>query len=69
MEINNEIIIQRIEEIYRKYGVSTKFIESLNSEQKIKGMKGILAELDIKKEKEYSAEDLLFIRKVYAMFC
>ena len=69
MEINNEIIIQRIEEIYRKYGVSTKFIESLNSEQKIKGMKGILAELDIKKEKEYSAKDLLFIRKVYAMFC
>ena len=32
-------------------------------------MKGILAELDLNKLRDYSPEDLLFIREIYSMFC
>lgn len=32
-------------------------------------MKGILAELDLKKTKDYSPEDLVFIKQIYSMFC
>lgn len=69
MEIKDSIIIQRIKEMYRKYGVDLKFLEMLDDEQKIKGMKGVLAELDLKKNDDYTSDDLLFIRKIYSMFC
>lgn len=69
MEIKDSIIIQRVEEMYRKYGVDLKFLEMLDDEQKIKGMKGVLAELDLKKNGDYTSDDLLFIRKIYSMFC
>lgn len=69
METNNEKIIQRIEEMYKRYEVDTKFLNSLNNEQKLKGMKGILAELDLNKKKNYTQDDLLFIRNIYSMFC
>lgn len=69
METNNSIIIQRIEELYKKYEVDTNFIDSLDDRQKIKGMKGVLAELDLNKKRNYTQDDLLFIREVYSMFC
>lgn len=69
MEINNKIIIQRIEEMYKKYGVDTEFLELLDEEQKIKGMKGVLAELDLNKKEDYSLDDLSFIKKIYSIFC
>ena len=69
MEIENSIIVQRVEEMYKNYGVDLKFIEALDDEQKIKGMKGVLAELDLKKKGDYTADDLLFIKKIYSMFC
>ena len=55
--------------MYKKYGVDTKFIESLDEEQKIKGMKGVLAELDLNKKEDYSLEDLSFIKQIYSLFC
>lgn len=69
MEIKDRIIMQRVEEMYRKYGVDLTFLERLDDEQKIKGMKGILAELDLKKNDDYTSDDLLFIRKIYSMLC
>ena len=69
MKLNNSIIIQRIEEMYRKYGVDLEFLEALDEKQKIKGMKGVLAELELKKNGDYTSDDLLFIQEVYSMFC
>jgi len=45
------------------------FLDALDDERKIKGMKGILAELDLKKKHDYTPEDSKFIRKIYSMFC
>lgn len=69
MEIDNKIIIQRVEEMYRKYGVDTERLELLDDERKIKGMKGVLAELDLKRKMDYSPEDLLLIRQIYSTLC
>ncbi len=69
MEIENDAIIQRVEEMYKKYGVDLKFLEKLDDEKKIKGMKGVLAELDLKKKENYTSDDLLFIKEIYSMFC
>lgn len=69
MEIKNSIIVQRVEAMYKKYGVDLKFLEMLDDEQKIKGMKGVLAELDLKKKSDYTSDDLLFIKEIYSMFC
>ena len=69
MELNNSIIIQRIEEMYRKYGVDLEFLEALDEKQKLKGMKGVLVELELKKNGDYTSDDSLFIKEVYSMFC
>ncbi len=69
MEIENDAIIQRVEEMYKKYGVDLKFLEKLDDEKKIKGMRGVLAELDLKKKENYTSDDLLFIKEIYSMFC
>lgn len=69
MSAEESAIIQRVEEMYRKYGVDLKFLEILEDEQKIKGMKGVLAELDLKKSRDYTSDDLLFIKNIYSMFC
>lgn len=49
--------------------MDTEFLDALDDERKIKGMKGVLAELQIKKKKDYTADDLQFIREIYARFC
>ena len=69
MEKSNELIIHRIKKLYKKYGVDAKYIDLLDDDRKIKGMKGILAELDLNRTRDYSLEDLLFIREIYSMFC
>lgn len=69
MEMSNDLIIQRIKKLYKKYGVDAKFIDLLDDDRKIKGMKGILAELELNKVRDYSPEDLLFIREIYSIFC
>jgi len=55
--------------MYVEYGVNTMFLDKLDDIQKIKGMKGILAELDLNRTKNYSPEDLIFIQQIYSMFC
>jgi len=67
--MDNNTIIQRIREMYMEYGVDMNFLDTLNDEQKIRGMKGVLAELDLKKKKDYTSEDLKFIKHIYSMFC
>ena len=69
MEMSNDLIIQQIKKLYKKYGVDARFIDLLDDDRKIKGMKGILAELDLNRMRDYSPEDLLFIREIYSVFC
>jgi len=67
--MDNNYIIQKIRKMYIDYGVNVAFLDALDDERKIKGMKGILAELDLKKKHDYTPEDSKFIRKIYSMFC
>ena len=67
--MDNNFIIQRIRKMYVEYGVDTAFLDTLDDERKIKGMKGVLAELDLNKKKDYSSKDLEFIKEIYSMFC
>jgi len=67
--MENEYIIQKVRELYEKYGVPSGFLDLLSDEEKIRGMKGVLAELDLKKKKDYSGEDIIIIRKIYALLC
>ena len=56
-----EDILSQIDYLYEKYNVDKSFYISMNKEQKIKGMKGILAELDLKKNSEYEKKDIVAI--------
>lgn len=66
--MKNKIICE-LYKLYNKYGVDTKFLDSLDDEKKIKGMKGVLAMLDLNKMQEYDKQDLEFIRKIYSKYC
>jgi hypothetical protein len=67
--MDNEAILKRIRRMYIEYGVDTNFLDALDDERKIKGMKGVLAELDLNKKKDYTPDDIKFIQEVYSMFC
>ena len=41
----------------------------MGKDEVIRGMKGVLAELDKKKKKPYADEDLLIIREIYGRCC
>lgn len=69
LETDAKVVIKRLEEMYRDYEVDISFLERMDDGQKIKGMKGILAELDLKKKVSYTQDDLCFIKKVYSIFC
>ena len=62
-------IIKKIYGLYIKYGVNIELLDSLDDERKIKGMKGVLAELDLNKKQEYDQIDLQFIQKLYSRYC
>lgn len=62
-------ILSAIDYLYRKYEVSNDFYILLSEENKIRAMKGILAELDKKKKAEYSKEDIELIKDIYFMCC
>ena len=64
-----DVIIQRIRRMYLEYGVDTSFLDALDDKRIIKGMKGILAELDLNKKKDYTQDDIKFIQEIYSMFC
>jgi hypothetical protein len=58
-----------VEEMYRYYEVDLAFLETLDDEQKMKGLKGVLAELDLKKKVSYTPDDLSFIKQIYSLLC
>ncbi len=62
-------VIEAIKKMYVEYGVDVDFVKNMTDEEIIKGMKGVLARLDINKKKEYSVEHRAFIKEVYARFC
>lgn len=62
-------LIKKIYGLYIKYGVNIELLDSLDDERKIKGMKGVLAELDLNKKQEYDQMDLQFIQKLYSRYC
>lgn len=67
--VDNNFIIQRIRSMYLEYGVNTAFLDTLDEEHIIKGMKGVLAELDVNKNRNYEPEDIKFIQEAYSLFC
>lgn len=67
--MNIKSILRQIDYLYDKYGVDKSFYFFMNDEQKIKGMKGILAELDLKKNIEYDKVDLKIIKDIYSVCC
>ena len=56
-------------ELYEKYGVERIFYSDMGTEQIIRGMKGILANLDLNKQKSYTKEDAELIKDIYFMYC
>ncbi|HOJ78573.1 MAG TPA: hypothetical protein PLZ08_10930 [Bacillota bacterium] len=67
--MDNDAIIRRIRRMYIEYGIDTSFLDTLDDQRIIKGMKGILAELDLNKKKDYTQDDIKFIQEIYSMFC
>ena len=48
--MSEDKIIKTIDELYEKYGVERIFYSNMETEQIIRGMKGILANLDLNKQ-------------------
>ena len=67
--INSRDVVSYVKKMYKKYGVDSRCIIDLTDDQIVKGMKGVLAELDLNKKREYEQEDLFMIKKIYSMFC
>ena len=62
-------ILKTIDELYEKYGVDRTFYSDMEVNEIIRGMKGILAELDLKKQKSYTKEDAEKIKDIYGLCC
>lgn len=67
MNIQNTIEI--IDMLYDKYGVDKKFYSEMSDDEIARGIKGILAELDMKKKNPYSSSDIEMIKDIFALFC
>lgn len=67
--MNEDRIIKIIDELYEKYGVERIFYSGMETEQIIRGMKGILANLDLNKQKSYTREDAELIKDIYGLCC
>lgn len=67
--MSEDKIIKTIDELYEKYGVESVFYSDMETEQIIRGMKGILANLDLNKQKSYTKEDEELIKDIYGLFC
>ena len=62
-------IIRTIDELYEKYGVEKIFYADMETDQIIRGMKGILANLDLNKQKSYTKGDAELIKDIYGLCC
>ena len=69
IKMSEDKIIKIIDELYEKYGVERIFYSDMGTEQIIRGMKGILANLDLNKQKSYNKEDAELIKDIYFMYC
>ena len=69
IKMREDKIIKIIDELYEKYGVERIFYSDMGTEQIIRGMKGILANLDLNKQKSYTKEDAELIKDIYFMYC
>ena len=69
IKMSEDKIIKIIDELYEKYGVERIFYSDMETEQIIRGMKGILANLDLNKQKSYTKEDAELIKDIYFMYC
>lgn len=67
--MSEDKIIKTIDELYEKYGVDRIFYSDMETEQIIRGMKGILANLDLNKQKSYTKEDVELIKDIYGLCC
>mgnify|MGYP004446031517 CR=1 FL=1 len=67
--MSEEKILKTIDELYEKYGVDRIFYSDMEVNEIMRGMKGILAELDLKKQKSYTKEDAEIIKDIYGLFC
>ena len=69
IKMSEDKIIKIIDELYEKYGVERIFYSDMGTEQIIRGMKGILANLDLNKQKSYTKEYAELIKDIYFMYC
>ena len=67
--MNEEKIIKSIDMLYEKYNVDKSFYSVMSNQEKIRGMKGILAELDLKKKFPYTDSDIEIIKDIFSMCC
>ena len=61
--------IAEINALYDKYNVSKSIFLKMTNEKMISSVKGILAELDSKKNSEYSQEDRELIKDIFCSWC
>lgn len=69
IKMNKQNIIERIDMLYDKYEVDKSFYEKMNEDEKIRGVKGILAELDMKKKIPYDSSDIEMIKDIFSLYC
>ena len=62
-------LLSAIDYLYNKYGVKDDFYINLSDNQKPEFVKGILAELDRNKNKDYAADDTELIKDIYFFYC
>lgn len=67
--MNEEKIIKSIDMLYEKYNVDKSFYSGMSDQEKIRGMKGILAELDLKKKIPYTDLDIEIIKDIFSVCC
>lgn len=60
--MNEEKIIKSIDILYEKYMEDKSFYNKMSNQEKIRRMKGILAELDLKKKMPYEDLDVEIIK-------
>lgn len=58
-----------IDYLYKKYKVDDSFYNNMSEHEFIMGVKGILAELDLKKIIQYDKNDIDIIKDIYSSWC
>ena len=61
--------VKKIYYLYSKYCVDYSMLEQLDDEKILKGAKGILANLDLNKNRDYEQEDLNIIKEIFSLYC